>query len=256
MIDAWDEHSAVCPDVNSGGGLLMKGVKKEVRVTEKEDSTSCVLHPGGLDVEMFADAPPHDRATLKAVASTIELERERLRPILGKGSYHARGLLRRTTDVVDSMGWEDLLLRSDVITRCAIDAGTKEPEIIKLVLTHCQPENYVAFGWMSACYLVAEKVEDKSWPLAVMVARATKTHLEQAAAKKRKELAKKGARAKNAVHEERSDAIRSAWASGIYANRDLCAEKEWERLGFETEDTARRRLQKTANPDPWPGKDM
>lgn len=225
-------------------------------MTEKENITGSVHHPRCLGAEMFADAPPHDRATLSSIASTIELERARLRPILGKGSFHARGLLMRTTDVVESMGWEDLLLRPDVITRCSIEANTKESEVIRLVLTHCQPENYVAFGWMSAYYLVAEKVEDKSWPLAGMVARATKTHLEQTAAKKRKELAEKAAKAKNAVHEARSDAIRSAWASGVYANRDLCAEKEWKRLGFATEATARRRLQKTPDPDPWPGKNI
>lgn len=194
---------------------------------------------------------------LEVVASIIESERERLRPILGKGEYRAGGLFRRNCDMVDSMDWEDLLLRPDTIERCAAEAGVTKPEVIRMVLTYCQPQNSIAFAWMSAFYGQADTVEKKVlWPLAVEVARAAKTRTEQVSTEIRVKNAKKGGKSRNAGNAQRAEAIKSAWASGIYATRDLCAEKEWMRLGFKTEPTARRKLQGTADPDPWPAKDM
>jgi hypothetical protein len=53
-----------------------------------ETSNRGGLHRRALDTSVFADAPPLERATLEVVALTIEIERERLRPELGKGGYH------------------------------------------------------------------------------------------------------------------------------------------------------------------------
>lgn len=222
-----------------------------------EDGASHVPHPCALDRSQFTDAPRHVRSILETVASVIEVERERLRPILGKGQYHARGLFRRNRDKVDSMDWEDLLLRPDTIERCAADAGISEPEVIKVVLSHCRPQNLSAFYWMSAFYRRAEKVEEGVlWPLALHVARAARTHTEQVAAKKTVKNASEGGKSKNAEHAQRAEAIKSAWASGIYPTRKRCAEEEWEHLEFNTEETARRHLQGTPDPDPWPAKGM
>lgn len=225
-------------------------------MTENEDSSG--LEPTrALEKSQYADAPRHVRSVLEIVASGIEVERERLRPILGKGQYHARGLLRRNRDKVDSMNWEDLLLRPETIQRCAADAGITEPEVIKIVLRHCRPQNLSAFYWMNAFYGKPDKVEQKvPWPLVVQIARAAKTHTEQVATKKAAKNASDGGKAKNAPHADRADAIKMAWASGMYATRNLCAEKEWRSLGFKTEETARRRLTGTDDPNPWPAKGM
>jgi hypothetical protein len=221
-----------------------------------EDSTRHLPHPRALDRTQFVDLPLQVRSILETVASAIEFERERLRPILGKGEYHARGLPRLNRDMVDSMDWEDLLLQPEAVNRCSVETGSKPVEIIRLVLTHCRPENTNAFFWMHCFHTLAVDAEEKKWRVALQTAQMTKKQLDQTATEKKTAQAKKMARTKNAVHGERSDAIRAAWASGIYATRDLCAEEEWEHLGFGTYGTARRHLQGTPDPDPWPAKGM
>lgn len=221
-----------------------------------EDSMRHLPHPRALDKTQFVDLPPQVRSILETVASVIEVERERLRPILGKGSYHARGLFLRNQDKVDSMDWEDLLLQPETIDHCSVETGSKSVEIIRLVLTHCRPENTSAFFWMHSFHSLAVNVEEKSWRIALQTLQMTKKKLDQTAVEKKAAQVKKMARIKNAPHRERSDAIKAAWASGNYSDRDRCAVEEWEHLGFGTYGTARRHLQGTPDPDPWPAKGM
>lgn len=221
-----------------------------------EDSTRHLPHPRALDTTQFADLPLQVRSILETVASVIEVERERLRPILGKGSYHARGLYLRNQDKVDSMDWEDLLLQPETIDRCSVETGSKPVEIVWLVLTHCRPENTSAFFWMHSFHSLAINDEKKSWRIALQAVQMTKKQLDQTAVEKKTAQVKKMARIKNAPHRERSDAIKAAWASGKYSDRNRCADEEWEHLGFVKRDTARQHLKGTPDPDPWPAKGM
>lgn len=52
---------------------------------------------------------------------------------------------------------------------------------------------------------------------------------------------------------EMSDELLAMWMSGMYESRKLCAEEWHQELGM-TEPTARKKLQGTPNPDPWPAK--
>lgn len=48
--------------------------------------------------------------------------------------------------------------------------------------------------------------------------------------------------------------ITMVWASGKYADRDKCADQEFEGLGFGSFKTARNALKGTPDPAPWPAK--
>ena len=69
----------------------------------------------------------------------------------------------------------------------------------------------------------------------------------------------KAKHAANALHEkpggsrEKKCTIRDIWATGKYQTRQLCAEEECTALGSSYE-SARRALQNTPDPYPWPGK--
>ena len=48
---------------------------------------------------------------------------------------------------------------------------------------------------------------------------------------------------------KKKEAIGGAWATGKYTTRDICAEHEWEALGYKTYGTARKALINTPEPD-------
>jgi hypothetical protein len=62
------------------------------------------------------------------------------------------------------------------------------------------------------------------------------------------------ARGKNAAdkghakNRERKQEIKEIWATGKYTTRDICAEEEYEGLGYKTFGTARKALQGTPDP--------
>jgi hypothetical protein len=70
-------------------------------------------------------------------------------------------------------------------------------------------------------------------------------------ADERSNLGKLGAAARHKLDREKSESIRSIWAQGNYKTRFLCAKGEHTELGMAL-DTARRALNRTPNPDPWP----
>lgn len=47
---------------------------------------------------------------------------------------------------------------------------------------------------------------------------------------------------------DRAEAIRAAWASGKYSSRDICADQEYEALGFGSFAAARKALRNTPDP--------
>ncbi|GHU34851.1 hypothetical protein AGMMS50256_29100 [Betaproteobacteria bacterium] len=65
--------------------------------------------------------------------------------------------------------------------------------------------------------------------------------------------ARKGRDSKPGGPAEKRKAIQAIWASGKYSTRDTCAEEEFAGLGI-TYKTARKALENTPNPDPWPAK--
>lgn len=73
--------------------------------------------------------------------------------------------------------------------------------------------------------------------------------------KDRSDRARVAADAKHREDRERAERIRQIWASGTtYLTRSACAEQEWEGLKFNTYETARKALQGTPDPNPWPAK--
>jgi len=52
----------------------------------------------------------------------------------------------------------------------------------------------------------------------------------------------------------RQKEIRDIWATGKYTSRDICAEEEYQSLGFGSYKAARNALKGTPDPNPWPAK--
>ena len=78
--------------------------------------------------------------------------------------------------------------------------------------------------------------------------------LKDAPIKARKESSENALDARHAENRERGNKIRSAWATGKYSTREICADQEWEGLGFNSRKAARTALQGEGvpDPDPWP----
>jgi hypothetical protein len=70
-------------------------------------------------------------------------------------------------------------------------------------------------------------------------------HLES---ERRTQVAQKGAFIKNKDNRDRADKIRKIWATGKYTSRDICAEQEYNALGFGSFKAARNALKNTPNP--------
>ena len=105
-----------------------------------------------LDSHIDGEASAIDQAKLKVLGAQIEMERERLRPVLSKPS---RGFL--AGDYVDTLSWEDLLLRqTDILARCRNDSNLVSSELLRLVVTHCAPEKRDAIMWMEVAYKLME----------------------------------------------------------------------------------------------------
>jgi len=67
------------------------------------------------------------------------------------------------------------------------------------------------------------------------------------------EIGKHAADVRHKTTNDKKKEIQEIWATGVYSDRDLCANQEAEPLGL-AYSTSRRALQNTPNPDPWPGK--
>lgn len=57
-----------------------------------------------------------------------------------------------------------------------------------------------------------------------------------------------------AENKPREEEIREIWASGKYSTRDICAEEEYNGLGFSSFKSARKALTNTPNPEYWNAK--
>lgn len=192
---------------------------------------------------------------LKAVSITIEDERDQLRFGFKNSapSPRPRCWFSQSADVVDHMSWEDLLLVEGMIECCAFDARTTALEILDAVREFCRPTNDDAFRWMRHYHCLTVRLSPS---VLLEVEHEATTRAAERAFIKQRDLSSKGGERKNAEHSRRAGAIENIWASGKYATRDRCAEEEWEALGFAKESTARRHLQGTRDPDPWPGRDQ
>jgi hypothetical protein len=79
-------------------------------------------------------------------------------------------------------------------------------------------------------------------------------HIEALPAKVRSETAKKGGDSRNEENRKLRDAIRASWKAGNFSSRDICAQEEWQALGFGSQKAARNALLNTPDPSPWPAK--
>jgi hypothetical protein len=68
----------------------------------------------------------------------------------------------------------------------------------------------------------------------------------------RSESGKKAAEKRHAENYKLHEKVRSAWASGKYSSRDICAEEEYSLLGFGSFKAARNALKGTPDPLLWP----
>jgi len=59
-----------------------------------------------------------------------------------------------------------------------------------------------------------------------------------------------------AENKAREEEIREIWASGKYSTRDICAEEEYNGLGFSSFKSARKALTNTPNPEYWDAKQI
>lgn len=138
-----------------------------------------LFEPRRLDEAVFAHTEPIERATLAVVAATIEIERERLRPELGKARRLARGFAPSSADAVDVMSWEDLIQRPDVLRRCAAKTKNTASEILEMVADHCVPNNPDVIFWMRNYYALAESVRADMLSMARVLVKEHSEHLKK-----------------------------------------------------------------------------
>lgn len=70
----------------------------------------------------------------------------------------------------------------------------------------------------------------------------------------RRSISNKGGDATKEKHDKLKQAIQNKWATGIFSSRDICADQEFDALGFGSFKAARNALINTPDPDPWPAK--
>ena len=224
------------------------------------------LHPLALDVWVLEDVPPLERCLLEVIAFTIEAERERLRPELGKQPPTARGFSPKSTetDVVDLMTWEDLLLGNPELTeRCADSlslSGQQKAaaDVMDAIRKYCSPGNGIAFFWMHQFFKLKNEFSGV----------AAKFTVKAISFKKSKDQSNN-----NSVNISGRDAlkkkIRAEWATGEYVSYKDCASKQWENISvqvknakgvlkyfkFESVNRAQLALAKAPDPNPWPAKE-
>lgn len=126
------------------------------------------------------------------------------------------------------------------------------------------PEETDAINLLRDCMRAdRDGVLPASWPSSddQTAIRHLTDEVKAAPAKARKESSNKALDAKNKDGRDRARQIMEIWASGKYANRNLCADEEWEAVGFGNRKTggsgyktAREALMNTPDPSPWPGK--
>lgn len=205
-----------------------------------------------LDPERYA-SKPNGLAIAQVVAAATERERQRIRttetPIRGGGG----GLLGQIGDdyfISDTTPWFELLTRPEVIDESAAALGLHRVELLSVIIKTLMPDNWQTFFWMKA-YFESVPVEAHRAAIA-SAALIERQRLEQ-------ETSQRGRNAADAKHNkpggsrDKRGQIQEIWAGGKYADRGVCAEEEWQALGFGSIDTARKALRNTPNPSPWPG---
>lgn len=81
------------------------------------------------------------------------------------------------------------------------------------------------------------------------LARYVETNIEKKIETSRKR--KEAAHASHKKDYEHVNKIRELWAGGNFESRDICADQEWEAIGFGSRKTARNALLGTPDPAPW-----
>lgn len=214
-----------------------------------------------LEKSRYAGAEPIQRAMLDLLAANVELERERLRLDVGEAPPHGfkpRGK-RSTEYVVDQLNWDDLLLQHPaILSRCSQETSKKPSAFIYLIRTFCAPRNRYAWAWMALYFDEVESRTDRTIDVTLEASRSLRTHLDDQDTRRRKEKGKKAAddlHSKPGGSRERKGRLLEAWMSGEYPSRSVCAEKQWQALGYKSKEGAREALQGAPEPNPWPAKE-
>lgn len=136
---------------------------------------------------------------------------------------------------------------------------------LALYIERLRAENYSYEGLLAVaanCWLLADKlrqapIETKiSLSLSDVCSKVIPNVVSKAV------VATKSNSAKNAIEarhnkpgesRERSDELLEIWMSGMYESRTLCAYEWHEEFGMK-QSSARKKLQGTPDPDPWPAK--
>lgn len=158
-------------------------------------------------------------------------------------------------DLLDRpQGWEDFV-DIDSVKLIARKTGGTPASVLEFMIKRCNPRNWRSLFWMSSWFdAVAEG--NSSEQMARMVLEVESRMA--AAAKEQKTL--RGKEMANALHDkaggsrDRKHQIREMWALGNFTTRERCAEESYSSVGFKTLGTAKKALQNTPDPSPWPAK--
>lgn len=151
--------------------------------------------------------------------------------------------------------WHEYALDLDLLRRVSERLNMSLPVVARSIQHKFRPPNWQSFFWMAAWLDEISAERNKARMLGVILetqarmATATKNQVTQQA-----KAAADARHSRPGGSRDKQAAIKAAWASGIYGDRDLCATEEYEALGFGAWGTARRALRNTPDPDPWPGK--
>jgi hypothetical protein len=204
-----------------------------------------------LDVSELLTLSDSEIVIAKIIAEETEKERERKRDLIEKPTV-GLGLGINPYGFLNSQNWEELLTSPSIVAACSDRAGISRVQLLEFALTKCNPKNWNAIFWM---FLTYQLIDEKHLIASEMEA------IQKGMGKKYAEEATRKARAAaEARYSKPGEAwdlkkqIQESWATGNFATREECADQEWEGIGFGTMGSARKALQGTPNPSPWPAK--
>ena len=139
-----------------------------------------------------------------------------------------------------------------VVEACSERAGISVLEVIDFSIEKCASKRWKVLFWMRYTYRFIEKSQLLDSDLKALQESINQKLVEEASRKAR--AAAEARHGKPGGAWDLKDQICERWASGNFATREQCVEQEWEGIGFGTMGAARRALQGTPTPNPWPAK--
>jgi hypothetical protein len=178
-----------------------------------------------LDASRFSD-DEETRVVAEVVAKYAEKRRQEYR---ASEQPIKRGLLAIEGYWSDSVPWYEWMTEPQILQPCAEECQLPIYELANVIAYQMRPINWQVFSWMGAALEGREYGEILSNSL-------SKYATTLAAIRDKKQVDARSAA--NALHNkpggsrDKQDAIRSAWKSGKYSSRDVCAEQECAHIGM------------------------